>query len=768
MVGDVRRMHVYGDIASAGSGYLRDPARWLPVREWEPYEAGVHRAHPSRKGRALPAYVPRDMDAVIRAQWQEALDGGGFMYLVGEGAAGATRAAFEAVRALAADRRVLAPRAPGHLALLADRPPPPTRRAPVIWLDGLERFLVPDGLCVEVLGELVRARFPVIATLDALSYEALTAPRGPGPRHLLPGNGWAARVLNYASPIRLARHWTSAEVARARLSEDGQVREATRCVRAPVAEYLAAGPALWSRWENGRRAGENPRGAALVTAAVDLARAGLTGPYSRQLLIDVHRFHLADQVGDRAVPEGPDDAFAWAARPARHTVGLLNLVSPDLWQPYGGLADAVRDDAEAPGVHPFVWFEALANSADIGEAFHIALNASESEPTVARFLWTALVDAGVARARVNLGALLLEQGRYAEAETVCREAAREPETRARALFNLALVYAGSGRPSDAYETALRALEAGVRQSWALIGQLRAESGDVDGAVEATRRAVGLGVPNAAYNLAGYLAEAGHFEEAVDTYRDVIASGDLDAYGELGLLLERLGRSAVARRVYREGIAAGRRDLWLNLGNLFNQEARHEEACGAFESGGRAGDTRAWFNLGNLHGRQGRHRAAVTAYRAAIDAGDPHGLHNLGLALERLGCREEAEEAWRPAAARGDPDALLALADLAEKAGHRSRAMTRYERAADAGSNEALYCLGALTILEGRSEDGERLVRRAAAADNVCALVHLGILATAQGRDGEGQHFLRRALASDRRLAEAYIDGWREAGPSERA
>ncbi|MGA4846966.1 hypothetical protein ACOBQB_12135 [Streptomyces sp. G5(2025)] len=246
--------HVYGDIPLAGPGYLDDPARWLPVRDWEPSEAGVHRTYTYRDGPALPPYVPRDMDVILRALLREALDRGGFVCLVGEGAAGATRAAFEAVRTEAADRRVLAPRAPSHLALLTDRPRPPVSRAPVIWLDDLERFLVPDGLCVEVLGELVRARFPVVATLDIQSYEALTASRGRVLYRLL-HDSRGARVLNYAPPIRLARRWTPSELARARLSEDRRVREATRYVRAPVAEYLAAGPALRDRWESGWRAG---------------------------------------------------------------------------------------------------------------------------------------------------------------------------------------------------------------------------------------------------------------------------------------------------------------------------------------------------------------------------------------------------------------------------------------------------------------------------------------------------------------------------------
>jgi hypothetical protein len=84
--------------------------------------------------RELPAYVERDIDASLRRR----MAAGGFVMLVGDSAAGKTRAAFEAVAATLPDHVLLVP---GSLDALHAAMTEAARSGKwVLWLDDIERY----------------------------------------------------------------------------------------------------------------------------------------------------------------------------------------------------------------------------------------------------------------------------------------------------------------------------------------------------------------------------------------------------------------------------------------------------------------------------------------------------------------------------------------------------------------------------------------------------------------------------------------------------
>src|SRR4029077_12037759 len=98
-----------------------------------PVDVGVHTAPRLEGAPRVPPYVPRDVDPELR----RALGGAGFVLMVGDAAAGKTRAAYEAMRAVLAGHVLIAPTRSGELttALTAAR----AQRDCVLWLDSLQR-----------------------------------------------------------------------------------------------------------------------------------------------------------------------------------------------------------------------------------------------------------------------------------------------------------------------------------------------------------------------------------------------------------------------------------------------------------------------------------------------------------------------------------------------------------------------------------------------------------------------------------------------------
>lgn len=272
----------------------------------------------------VPPYVRRD----IHDRLVELLRAGGFVLLIGESTAGKSRAAYEAMRAALADHTLIAPRNRSVLPDAIER----ALRLPrcVLWLDNAERFLGPDGLTLTNVARLTGGdghHRVVLATLRSAEMARYTDTAHPDAADAME----ARHVLEQATQLRLRRPLTAAESERARSHVwDQRIADALEHAgEYGLAEYLAAGPELLNDWENAWEAG-HPRAAALIAAAVDCRRAGLTRPLSRTLLESLHEEYLTRRGGDRLGPESLDEAWAWATRPRRATTALIRpCVVPD-------------------------------------------------------------------------------------------------------------------------------------------------------------------------------------------------------------------------------------------------------------------------------------------------------------------------------------------------------------------------------------------------------------------------------------------------------
>ncbi|MGJ5753367.1 hypothetical protein FB563_1500 [Streptomyces puniciscabiei] len=310
--------------SSPAAALLRTPAGRIPRCSQldRPELAGVHPAD-GRHTQSVPPYVERDAEPLLR----EALRHGGFVLIVGESTAGKTRLAYEVTRSLFPQHSFVRPLT--RTALSAAIEVARRRRRAVLWLDDLENYLGADGVTTSMLAGLLQGRpgrAVVLATMRSEEYRRYDARE----ESRLTGSdrdAWRSQreVLSQARMISLARHWSPAERERAAAEQaDARIRLALEsCNRFGLAEVMAAGPELLAAWDHAWAPGANPRGAAVVAAAVDCRRSGLRRPVSRQWLQELHPPYLVERGGPDLQPEPFEDAMRWACKAAYATSGLL-------------------------------------------------------------------------------------------------------------------------------------------------------------------------------------------------------------------------------------------------------------------------------------------------------------------------------------------------------------------------------------------------------------------------------------------------------------
>ena len=209
-------------------------------------------------------------------------------------------------------------------------------------------------------------------------------------------------------------------------------------------------------------------------------------------------------------------------------------------------------------------------------------------------LWTYAVarNPGAWLARVNLGKVLYQEGRLAEAAAEFREAIRLQPDSPEAHADLGNCLEVEGLPEDARGEYAAAL------------------------------AINPGFAGARYDLGLSLLKSGGLEEALAQLRRTLEAdpGHAAARNTLGLALAGLGRLPEAMEQYR---------LALGLDPKIPE---------------------AHLNLGNALFKLGRPQEAVAEYRLALslEPGYSAAHNNLGYALSRLGLEKEAEAEFEAA------------------------------------------------------------------------------------------------------------------------
>ncbi|MER6049767.1 tetratricopeptide repeat protein [Streptomyces sp. NPDC001793] len=611
-----------------------DPENWPAADDLDPIAFGVRPADRVPGRAVLPPYVLRDCDADIDVALVRARSAGGLVLLLGEPFTGKTRTALAAMADGLRGFQVFAPARGADLrglpALLHGRP---GRYA--VWLDDLDGYLndADGGLEPRLLAQLKALRVVVVATLREDAYDACRAePRG--------------RVLDVAHTVELAREWSPAERGQILVEyDDPRLEDALRSSGpAGVPAYLALSPLLRDEWWRARRADRHPRGHALVRAALDLARCGLTGPLSMDLLLKVHEGY-ADVTGMER--ESAEDALAWATERRYGLLRLLDRVTGDTWRAAPILVEAAARHEELPDVPGPVWGCAL-EVARTDEAYDYAEVAAK-----ARVAFQRAADAGDTSALHNLGLLAESLGEGEEAERWFRRAAEAGEPQSAGRLGRMLAERGEGKAAEPFLEA--AAEAGDAEAAVLLGKLlraRAEHWFTAGAK--------AGNPEAAHLLGDLRLGKGDVHGAFDSYLEAAA----DRY-------EPVARNmGVIHLLWHEGKVA---DVWMRRAAASGDECAAgylapltvdtvERAVNFFQDEAERGRGLDAANLGTLLETYGRPVAARTWYLKGYKDGDAYGAFRLAELCQKTGDEAEAAAWYRKAAALGHPGARRALGE----------------------------------------------------------------------------------------------------------
>jgi tetratricopeptide (TPR) repeat protein len=621
--------HGRGEPPAAGHS---GPAHWPSARNMKPVALGVRSTRRVKGLPVLPPYVARDQDDEVNSALRQAASDGGLVVVLGEPFAGKTRTALAAMAEVLPDFRVHAP--PRHENL---RGLPTLLRGAEerygIWLDDLDGHLGSEGLEPRLLAQLTEQRVVVLATLREDAYDEY--------RHTSRG-----RVLELAHIVELPREWNTAERGRAETADDRRLTEAAgRSGAEGVAAYLAVGPLLWEEWQRARKADRHPRGHLLVRAAIDLARCGLRGPLSRELLVGAYETYKALPGAER---ESVDDALAWAAEKRHGVLRMLRPSGPTAWEASPYLVDVAAQDEGFPPVDLSVWNLAL-EAARTDSTYDMETVSSGTEAAL-----RTVAEDGDSQAMHELGLLLESLGKGEEAERWFRRAAQAGHGESAGRLGRRLAERGEGREAEPFLEA--AADGGDAGAATLLGNLlraRAQHWWEEG--------MALGDPEAAHQAGDLL----------------LGSGDLDG----------------AESCYLEAEASEHTEIARSVGMLLLLKNRRETAEVWLDRAAAAGDEQAIALLGNLRSRPQSLQGAER-YFSTTDAYPMDHTH-YGVVLEKRGRVDEARKQYEQGYAVGDAYAAHRLAALLRKQGNPEEARTWYRKAADMGHPGAKKALAAM-------------------------------------------------------------------------
>jgi tetratricopeptide (TPR) repeat protein len=492
----------------------------------DPIAIGLHPAPPYQppgapRANRLPEYVPREADSALR----DALASSGFVLLVGAAAAGKTRTAFEAVRAVLPRHVLIAPSAAEHFQAAASVAHDLEKC--VLWLDDLQKFIGSgESVTRKSIAELLHGtghHRVVLATMRTADENRLLIGGGTEPRDKLVVAG--RDVLDQAEPrIQLSRLLIAAEVAGAAPMGDRDPRVADALRHADthgLGEYLACGPQLYDQWEDAWTVQGQARAAAILRAAVDCRRAGFTAALPQSLLDSLHEEYLAERGGWRLNPEPKDDAWASLVRVRDAGSAPIQQVSTDSYDVFAYLVDEFqrRDDRPVPPAT----VRAALSVADPGTAGDIALTAREqrqfglAEEALRTQYASVSKSAGPEASaslfiRANIAAVLHDQHLPLDAEREYAEIlaalARDPAANQREVLRVRTNFASVLLEQGNYSAA-------EKEYAGILGALIA----LPDASQTDHRDI-LMVRG---NLAGALLGLGRLDEAEDEYRAVAAA-----------------------------------------------------------------------------------------------------------------------------------------------------------------------------------------------------------------------------------------------------
>ncbi len=587
----------------------------------------------------------------------------------------------------------------------------------LVLLDDLERFLTPGGLTESLLAKLCPrgASVTVLATLRSDVRAALTAADG--------GSAAAVRVLRLADhTVTLAAKLSDGELVRAReLAFDSRIHAGVRAnPGAGFGPAIAGGPAAVARWQLACSGGE-PVAGALISAAVDLRRTGLSGLLPRSALDGLWQHYLpAGIAANRLDLSTVEEALAWAAHSESGTEPCLRLHSDGQIAVFDYLIDhgrRSRIDGTGKPVRNEAWLTASAMATVEQLSMFAAAALFDGRVDVATGVYSAGADAHDPDCLNIMGAVAHARGDHAEAESYLRQ---EVDLGDRSVYSLASVLAEQKDRRQEAEALLRhAADSGDEAAEYALGVHLAHQDECEQEAEAILRRFADSDRSSALVELGILIarQPGREAEAEAILRRARPMSDAEIIcAGLPMILNTNRRMAEQTAVMRRAWAAEggeNLDALYNLGWLIEcQEERQQEAEALYRRCVELGDPRAAYRLGSMLWRQPGHETEVeAAFRMAAANGMDNALYDLGALLGREhipGYGESVESTYREAAASGNAEGTLLLALLlADDAGREDEAELYFRQAilSDDVDTKARYGLGLLfLLLDGRDEE----------------------------------------------------------------
>jgi TPR repeat protein len=749
-----------------GSPWIAQYESWPLVQELDPLEFGVHRA-PINQGNAVPPYVMRDIDFEVRTKMLRACKSGGLVLLVGDSTAGKTRIAYEILLDVVPARRIFRPFDMSDLSsslvtIISNR------KDCVVWLDDLEQYLGPAGLTSPTVAYLKRAGVTVVATIRGEQYQRFLQL---APDHVhensLQGSDFQ-RILDLSQSVFVPRRWSDAELKRAAQSKDIRVIEAVQHSESfGIAEYLAAGPRLLDEWSVAWGAEMNPRGASLIATAVDFARAGISVPIPRTLLVDLHEIYLEEAGGALLRPEGIEQAFSWAIR--RRSGVASPLIPQNNGQSYRAfdyLVDSrMRNDQEKT-IPEVVWTRAIDLAEKNSGLIGVASAARRHDLIdIERMTWERLSESGDPLGAMRLGALHEHLEDRHSASKWYEEATElgEPD----GFTRIGLIHEGQQEPLVAEEFYRRAAEAGNAHGMNHLALLLRKQGKIDQSEHWYRKAVEAKKEeksplDVSMNLASLLIETDRLEEAESIYRKAVNDGEDEALSGLGYLLARSGRRTEALDLWHQAVDKGIANAAANLATNAEMEKKPREAQGwwqkAIDLGSESailrlaimldtvGSSRrneakklfekavelevegAAYSYAVFHGRQNLYEEGAKWARKSVELREENSQRLLASILDNISASaEEARSWWRLAAEDGDKEAQAHLGEILAETDDFEEAIRWLTPAAESGSIPAACTLGWIYFRLRDRPKAEENYRTAANAGHAHAACNHGAL-----------------------------------------
>lgn len=703
-------------------------------------------------------YIDRDKDQDLYDQ----MLAGGLIVVRGPSGAGKSRMAAEAARKLSGERLFLVPENPSAVRALAATERSIGDRSAVLWLDDLERFLVPDGLDRAVLDRLSNRGIVIVSTLRQEEWANLD-PGRPGLDVIsrqIAQLGMDVLSAELTKFVDLDEELSGAELIRAEeYRSDPRIALALDRAGARLTGYLAGGPQALERWNRGTGQELVP-GQAIISAAVDCRRAGYNSFLSGSCLEELCRNYIPTAFRHHPALD-LHGALLWASEPARSgTAGCLTSGS-DGYQAVDYLLDRVNSQASPLANRPIpdaVW-STVVSLASVDEALEIAnaayfsgrLNEAKAALRIAAHAAAPMAGA----AMFNLGVLAGDAGDRGEAETWFLRAAEAGH--AKAMFNVGCLLQERDEIEEAEKWWRRAIEARDANAMVNLGNILRERGETQEAETLWRRAVQVGEIEAMVNLGTLLSERGDSEEAERLFRSAADVGNSAAMFNWAKLLEERGDRQEAERLWRRAAEAGESKAMMILGIVLLDKGEGEEAEQWFHSAAEAGNSDAMFYLGILLMEKGEAEEAEKVWRHASEASGEAATPNLGILANRLGKTIEAERWFRKAAEAGSIGAMAKLGYVLTILGRSGEAQDWLKNAAEKGSVAAMVSLGYLLVGRSEHDEAEQWWRAAAEAGDATAMFNLGVLFTERGDGAEAERWWRRSadggfLAAMRNLA----------------